>query len=233
MSMHPGTERGSKLSKRERTILALVRSSGGRARYGKLKDGLVPRSTSQHTMERDLERLIEKGFLRRDPPGGGRGWKGKYVYVPPEGRRASALFYNNLEAVRGCIAKECLPEDAPIDRQAEELAGLLLCLFRLRGQVLASLLREALEVKTDEGAIHWFMAHAGYLEELTDDTSLLAVLSHRPAAKMALEISQRRLERMGAAPTLRPSSSMATRTTAACERTESAAARRKKASPRR
>ena len=215
MSTHPGAERRPKLDNRERRILLIVRHLGGRARHGEVWDGLKGKVMSQHTMERVLDDLVDRGFLRRDPPGGGRGWKGEYAYVPPEKRRASVLFYEDIEAIRGIIAKELLPEDAPINRQAEDLAGLLLCLFRMRGWVFASLLQRALEVKTDEGAIHWFMGHAGYLEELTDDTLLLAVLNRRPAAPRALEIFQRCLERIAATPTPPPPSSTLTRTSTA------------------
>jgi hypothetical protein len=166
-------------------------------------------------MERVLDDLVNRGLLRRDPTGGGRGWRGEYVYVPLQQRKANERFRRILEQIRSCITQELLPEDAPIDRQAEDLAGLLLCLFRMRGWVFASLLQRALEVKTDEGAIHWFMGHAGYLEELTDDTLLLAVLNRRPAAPRALEIFQRCLERVAATPTPTPPSSAAPRTSTA------------------
>jgi len=215
MNKHPGITHRPELGNRERRILLIVRHLGGRASHGKVWDGLKRKGMSRHTMERELDDLVKQGLLRRDPPGGGRGWRGEYAYVLPEERRASALFYEDIEAIRGIIAKDLLPEDAPIDRQAEDLAGLLLCLFRMRGWVFASLLQRALEVKTDEGAIHWFMGHAGYLEELTDDTLLLAVLNRRPAAPRALEIFQRCLERIAATPTSTPPSSAAPRTSTA------------------
>jgi len=215
MNKHPGTTHRPELGNRERRILLIVRHLGGRASHGKVWDGLKRKGMSRHTMERALDDLVNQGLLRRAPTGGGRGWRGEYAYVPPKERRASALFYEDIEAIRGIIAKELLPEDAPIGRQAEDLAGLLLCLFRMRGWVFASLLQRALEVKTDEGAIHWFMGHAGYLEELTDDTLLLAVLNRRPAAPRALEIFQRCLERIAATPTPTPPSSAAPRTSTA------------------
>jgi len=215
MNKHPGITHRPELDNRERRILLIVRHLGGRASHGKVWDGLKRKGMSRHTMERELDDLVKQGLLRRDPPGGGRGWRGEYAYVLPEERRASALFYEDIEAIRGIIAKDLLPEDAPINRQAEDLAGLLLCLFRMRGWVFASLLQRALEIKTDEGAIHWFMGHAGYLEELTDDTLLLAVLNRRPAAPRALEIFQRCLERIAATPTPTPPSSAAPRTSTA------------------
>jgi len=215
MNKHPGITHRPELDNRERRILLIVRHLGGRASHGKVWDGLKRKGMSRHTMERELDDLVKQGLLRRDPPGGGRGWRGEYAYVLPEERRASALFYEDIEAIRGIIAKDLLPEDAPINRQAEDIAGLLLCLFRMRGWVFASLLQRALEIKTDEGAIHWFMGHAGYLEELTDDTLLLAVLNRRPAAPRALEIFQRCLERIAATPTPTPPSSAAPRTSTA------------------
>ncbi len=215
MNKHPGTTHRPELDNRERRILLIVRHLGGRASHGKVWDGLKRKGMSRHTMERALDDLVNQGLLRRAPTGGGRGWRGEYVYVPLQQRKANERFRRILEQIRSCITQELLPEDAPIDRQAEDLAGLLLCLFRMRGWVFASLLQRALEVKTDEDAIHWFMGHAGYLEELTDDTLLLAVLNRRPAAPRALEIFQRCLERTAAAPTPTPPSSPAPRTSAA------------------
>jgi len=215
MNKHPRTTHRPELDNRERRILLIVRHLGGRANHGKLRTRLEGKDMSRHTIERVLDDLVNQGLLRRDPTGGGRGWRGEYVYVPIQQRKANERFRRILEQVRSCIAQELTPEDAPIDRQAEDLAGLLLCLFRMRGWVFASLLQRALEVKTDEGAIHWFMGHAGYLEELTDDTLLLAVLNRRPAAPRALEIFQRCFERIAATPTPTPPSSAAPRTSKA------------------
>jgi len=160
-------------------------------------------------MERLLDDLVERGFLRRDPPGRGRGWKGKYVYVPPRERKANELFCQINKCIRSYIVQNGIPEDVPVDRQAEYLARKYLRLLYLRGRVLASLLRRVLEEKTDESAIHWFAGHAGYLDELTDDTLFLAILYYRPLAPKALKILERWLDDwlvlLGSADTQAPS----------------------------
>lgn len=194
MNGHPGTTHRPELDNREHKILLIVRHLGGRASHGKIWDGLERKGMSRLTMERALDDLVKQGLLRRDPPGGGRGWRGEYAYVPPKERKASALFYEDIKAIRGVIAEDLLPEDAPIDRQAEELADLFLCLFCMRGGLFATFLQAALEAKTDKGTIDRFRGHAGYLDESADDTILLTVLRRRRAAPRALEIFRSRLE---------------------------------------
>ncbi len=161
-------------------------------------------------IDRAVKFLQKVGALRVEMRREGGHLVPYYFLVTPAEEEATRTFEEARRGILKVVQGELPPIDAPLDVQADEMAGLLVGIHAIWGQLAASWLRRALgqevdgsavakekgreatdeeiEEARDLAAIKWLVGRTTYLEEMTIDMMLPVLLARRGAAARTLEI---------------------------------------------
>lgn len=181
-----------------------------------LYDSLKVERGRNKPVDRAIKWYVRLGLLRVETVKEGGRTLPYYVPVTAAEREASRVFEEARQGMVKSLREELPPPDAPLEVQAEEMAGLLVGIHNIGGYLAAGWLEAAMRRQVNEeaagrekggepseeeveeardlSAIHWLVGRTDYLNELTIDIMLTVVLARRKAAPRALEIFRAHLE---------------------------------------